>query len=485
MNVQQISQPKILWTIALVMAATGIAGTTLAYSWSQWGSIAQTPEPVETAPVARKITALGRLEPEGEAIRIGAPATLQTDRVAELLVDEGDRVEAGQVIAILDSRDRLQAALEQAEEDVRVALARLEQVKAGAKSGDIAAQAATIDRLKAQRHGDQAAQIATINRLQAQWETEKAAQIATINRIQAQWETEKAAQIATLDRIQAQWEGDREAQIATLGRLNAELKNAEAEYQRYRQLSAEGAISQSLFDSKSLVVETSRQQVAEAQANLDRIDRTAREQVAEAQANLDRIDRTAREQVIEEQANLERIQQTGSEQISEATSQLDSIAEVRPVDVQVAQSEVDRAMAAVNQAQTDLEQTYVKAPKSGQVLKIHTHPGERLSENGIIELGKTSQMLAIAEVYQTDIGQIRVGQPARITSQAFDGQLTGTVSHIGLQVKRQNVFSNMPGENLDRRVIEVKIRLTPEDSEKVSSLTNLQVEVAIEKKAEG
>jgi HlyD family secretion protein len=49
-----------------------------------------------------------------------------------------------------------------------------------------------------------------------------------------------------------------------------------------------------------------------------------------------------------------------------------------------------------------------------------------------------------------------------------------------LQVKQQNVFSNQPGENLDRRIIEVKIRLNPEDSEKVAGLTNLQVQTAIE-----
>jgi HlyD family secretion protein len=36
------------------------------------------------------------------------------------------------------------------------------------------------------------------------------------------------------------------------------------------------------------------------------------------------------------------------------------------------------------------------------------------------------------------------------------------------------------GENLDRRVIEVKVRLTPQASQQVANLTNLQVEVAIQ-----
>jgi HlyD family secretion protein len=67
-----------------------------------------------------------------------------------------------------------------------------------------------------------------------------------------------------------------------------------------------------------------------------------------------------------------------------------------------------------------------------------------------------------------------------ISSQAFAGELRGTVAQIGLQVNRQNVFSNQPGENLDSRVVEVKIRLNPEDSKRVAGFTNLQVQTAIE-----
>jgi HlyD family secretion protein len=85
----------------------------------------------------------------------------------------------------------------------------------------------------------------------------------------------------------------------------------------------------------------------------------------------------------------------------------------------------------------------------------------------------------VAEVYQTDIGKIKLGQQAVITGDAFSEKLQGTVSQIGLQVSKQNVFSNQPGENLDRRVVEVKIRLSPRDSKRVAGLTNLQVQTAI------
>ncbi|MBD0389302.1 MAG: efflux RND transporter periplasmic adaptor subunit, partial [Nostoc sp. C3-bin3] len=239
-------------------------------------------------------------------------------------------------------------------------------------------------------------------------------------------------------------------------------KNAEAEYQRYQQLYSQGAVSNSLYDSKGLTVETAKQQVDEAKAVLNRINTTASKQLAEAKAALARTNAT------------------GSKQVSEAKATLTSIAEVRPVDVAAAKTEVENAIATLKHAQTELAGAYIKAPMAGQIIKIHTRIGEKISTSGIADLGQTNQMMAVAEVYQTDIGKVKLGQQAVISSQAFTGELRGTVAQIGLQVNRQNVFSNQPGENLDSRVVEVKIRLNPEDSKRVAGFTNLQVQTAIE-----
>jgi HlyD family secretion protein len=396
------------------------------------------------APKIQTVTALGRLEPDGEVIKLKASTSTQENRIAELLVKEGDTVEVGEIIAILDSRDRLQAELEGAKEDVEVAKARLEQVKAGAKSGDLAAQEAQISRLQAQLLGDEAAQKATLQRLQAEWEGERNAQEATISR------------------IQAQWEGERNAQEATIGRLKAELNNAEAEYQRYQQLYTEGAISQSSFDTKGLSVETSRQQIIEAEANLERINRTAKEQIIEAEVTLSRI------------------QSTGDQQISQARSQLESLAEVRPVDVQLAQTEVNRAIAAVKQAEANLAQVYVRSPQDGVVMDIHTRAGEVVSNEGIVEIGRTQQMYAIAEVYQSDIQKIQPGKTAKITSEALPEILTGTVERIDRKVQQQSVINADPSENIDARVVEVHVRLDESSSQTAAKFTNLQVQVEVQ-----
>lgn len=391
MTFEPLLKPSRRRIIGLLVTATAITGAIAVYGISQVGILSKSAsQPVVKIPPVRKVTALGRLEPEAEVIRLAAPVALDGDRVAQLLVKEGDLVKAGQVVAILDSRDRLQDALEQAKQQVRVVQARLSQVKAGAKTGEI-------------QEG-----------------------IATIARIQA----EMTGQIAT--------------QNAAIARWQSEVRNARAEYNRFQQLYRTGAISASSLDSKRLSAETTQAQLREAIAGENRTQETLKKQLGEARANLSHI------------------------------------AEVRPTDVKAATTEVDNAIAGWKQAQTNLQQAYVRSPMAGQILNIHTRLGEKIGDSGIVELGQTSQMVAVAEVYQTDISKVRLGQPAVITSQGFPGELRGKVSQIGLQVNRQNVFSNQPGENLDRRVIEVKIRLNPEDSKRVAGLTNLQVQTAIQ-----
>ena len=386
---------------------------------------AKSPEtiPVVKPIVAKSVTALGRLEPQGEVIKIAASTS--GSRVAQLLVKQGDLVKKGQVIAVLDSRDRLQAELAQTEEQVRVNQAKLAQVKAGAKTGEIGAQQSTIQRIEAQLNGDRQTQQATINRLEAQLI------------------------------------GDITAQKASIRKLEAELMNAQAEFLRYQQLSQEGAVSASIYDSKGLTLETSRQQLAEARANLERTESTSRQQIQEAKAAL------------------ERIEKTGQQQINEARSTLNQVAEVRSVDVQAAQAEVNSAIAAVKKAEAELALAYVRSPRNGQVLKIHTWDGEVVSNNGIIELGQTNQMVAVAEVYETDVKRLKIGQKAIVTSDAFSGEAIGKVKEIGLQIYKNNVLNIDPTAAADARIVEVKIQLDLKSSLKVQAFTNLEVTVAI------
>jgi HlyD family secretion protein len=103
-----------------------------------------------------------------------------------------------------------------------------------------------------------------------------------------------------------------------------------------------------------------------------------------------------------------------------------------------------------------------------------------IASEGIVEIGQTQQMYAIAEVYQSDIQKIKVGQTANITSEALPGILTGTVEQIDNKVQRQTVVNTDPSENIDARVIEVRVRLDQTSNQIAAQFTNLQVEVQVE-----
>ena len=134
--------------------------------------------------------------------------------------------------------------------------------------------------------------------------------------------------------------------------------------------------------------------------------------------------------------------------------------------------------ASLDKDKTERAKATVLAPFSGTVFKVHARPGDKVGEDGLLEMGDSSRMGVIAEVYQSDRPMIALGQKASLSADGFKGRkVEGQVVEIAREVSRQSVFSGQAGENLDRRVLEVKIGLTPQESALASHLNYLQVNV--------
>ena len=225
--------------IAAVATSLVFSGAAFQYVFHlQRSSPTSLSNPVISTPRTRAVAALGHLIPEGEVIHLSAPTFLNglgTSRVAKLLVKEGNKVKIGQVIAILDNFESLQAAVKLALQQVKVAQAELAKVKAGAKTGELEAQQATIASLE------------------------------------------------------AELKGEFTAQDQTIGRLEAELNNSQIEYQRYHKLFQNGAVTASQLDTKQLSMKTAQKQLNEAKVNRTRIEATLQQQIKAAQASLNRI----------------------------------------------------------------------------------------------------------------------------------------------------------------------------------------------------
>jgi HlyD family secretion protein len=371
------------------------------------------------------VAALGYLEPQGGITQISATAFLEGSRVDKILVKQGEKVEKGEIMAILDNNARLRAALKQAQANLGLAASKLEKVREGAKKGEIMAQDSRMRQSKAELEGQIMRQTAAISSLESELEGEKLGQKATVERIKA------------------------------------ELNNSLTDCQRYQSLYRNGAVSQGEKERFCLEATTTQKRLQEAEANLQRITTTLEQKIQEARANLQRTLNTLEQQIQENQA------------------MLSAVTEIRPVDLQIAQDEVMTAKANVERAQAELELSYVRAPHAGRILKIHTFPGELVKNEGILELGNIPKMYVTAEVYETDISRVKLGQSVTIKTDKMLGDLEGTVEEIGWKVGRQDVLGTDPVVDTDARVVEVKISLDHRSSAKVNRLTNLKVNVII------
>lgn len=333
-----------------------------------------------------KVVALGRIEPASRVIDV---ATAEAGRIDRLEVGKGDEVQAGQVLAYLDTYD-----VRRAERDV--AASQLAEARA------------------------QLAAETTLGNSQVQEASTRVGQI----------DGPQQAAIA--------------AQQSAVESLQAELSVAEIDLARFQELNESGAISRQELDRQQATVNSLRADLGNAQATKQRL----------------------------EQARLS--------DMRNAEAQVDS-ARATTTRAQVA-SQVDSAAQNLALAEAQLARTIVRSPQAGQVLDVLAYPGEAVSpaDGPILALGDTRQMVVVAEVYETDIGLVKLGQPVTITSRngAFGETLTGTVSEIGLQIAKNDVLDDDPAANADARVVEVRVQV--DQSESVAALTNLQVDVAID-----
>ena len=131
------------FTIVIILLAV-IGGSVFGYRLLGRERSAAAAPNYETYTVSRgdlisTVSATGSIEPE-QSVSLAFKAA---GRVATVQVREGESVQAGQVLATLETTD-LVLALAQAEATLRINLARLEQTRKGAEQSDIDAARAAL-----------------------------------------------------------------------------------------------------------------------------------------------------------------------------------------------------------------------------------------------------------------------------------------------------------------------------------------------------
>ena len=328
--------------------------------------------------------ALGRLEPAGKVIDVGA---LAGDRLASLNVSQGDTVEQGATLAILDSR----------------ALRQLD-----------------VESIKSQ-----------LAEAQDRYTAEENLAEAKIT----------CAELA-LRKAKSQ-QPDIDAQQQKVLLLEANLKQAQREAARLANLPGDLASPQER-ERQALAVQQADSNLASARAVLERLTLSAELDLEAAKADL-----------------------------AAAHANREHVLKAIPV---------KSLGVGCKLAQAQLDRTEIKAPCAGTILRIFTRPGELIGSGPILQLADLTRMAVVAEVHESNVKWIHLGQKARISSKAlrspYDREgLRGTVAYVGKMVSAPGLKPVDPFAPADRHVVEVRIELDEEGSRQSASLTNLQVDV--------
>lgn len=163
-------------------------------------------------------------------------------------------------------------------------------------------------------------------------------------------------------------------------------------------------------------------------------------------------------------------------ELSSATSA--SIADSKRLAFEQSQINLKRLTAEIAQARSELKideaelgNTRIAAPINGTVLKIHTRPGERIGDRGLLEMADLSQLDVVAEVYESDLLQVKIGQPGCIHAVGFKRHYRAQVRELGFLVRKNDINDTDPLADRDNRIVEVRLALEPD------AVTDLQHQI--------
>lgn len=469
--------------VAPVVVVVGVVTAVLIYLYSVSGA-----------------EAVGALQASGtvEAVEIIA-APEMAGRVSEILIDEGDLVEAGGVLFRLED-DIMQAQRNRAVAALNTAQAQLTKVRAGATPEDIAAAEAVVAAARGSVAAAEAALTqARINADSARVVEETESSVSAAEAAVAQAEASAGIARANLAQAQAQLArlqtGARPEEIAAyqarLNQAQSQFLLAESvhfvdfvdrgiggwpeERARYQMESARGARDAAQAQLDLVRAGASAEEIAAAVAAVG----AAQAQVEFAEAGVDKAKAalsqsqaapvTTEDQVAVANAGVQAAQvqvEIAKGQLAQAEAQRDRLAlgataeEVAVLESQVAQAEAELALIDVQ-----MEKLVVRTAVSGIVMTRNVELGETVQPGTVaFTIGQLDELTITVFVSEARYGQIRLGQEAQVTADSFPGEVfTAMVTRIA--DKAEFTPRNVQTEAGRRTtVFAVKLTVTDADS---------------------
>ncbi|MCR4402933.1 MAG: efflux RND transporter periplasmic adaptor subunit [Firmicutes bacterium] len=293
--------------------------------------------------------------------------------VSEVLVKQGDAVKKGQVLVVLDDTDARER-LQEARDNLAVAEAKLAEAETQARL------APTQSQLQVEQ--------ARANLLNAE------AKLA---------ELKEGATPHDIEQARSQ---------VTQAQLTAE--SAKKDYDRNKALFDQGAVSRQQLETSESKYLAAVESLKSAQRNLESLlagpdpDDLAAAEAAVAQAKLNMA-------LAEANADTTNVQQQ----------------------LLTARAQVAQARNAVSAAERNLSLTRVVSPIDGTVTSVAAQVGQLAGQStALVVVADLTQLEVVANVDETDVHKIKVGQPADVKVESVPGKVfSGVVESVATQGK--------------------------------------------------
>lgn len=340
-----------------------------------------TPPPATPEVEAAAVVAEGHLVPNEDVYLTFAIR----GKVAEVLVQKGEVVAAGQVLARLDDSEIAQANVAAAELDLA---------------------AAQLEQLNAQQTLDTLTRTVALTHAQA-WVKYLEAQTARAT-------AERAWEALDLDTL----ETDLETAEATVQDREAELEDAQEEFDKYADLDEDNAIRQTAEDA----LETAQESYNEAQRQWEVLNQ--RRDTLQAALDASRATEAEAKHTFET---------TAPDAISDALL----LAQTR---LATAQAHLEAAEAQLAAAQKSLANYELKAPFAGTVTDLNITAGEAVgTERWVVQLADFSAWyVETSDLTELEVVKVAEGQVVQLVPDALDLTLEGTVESIALASHTQS-----------------------------------------------
>ena len=234
---------------------------------------------------------------------------------------------------------------------------------------------------------------------------------------------------------------------AQLGAARSDLSKAQTDYERRRALQGTGAVSADEVTASANALQNARAKVQQLGASLTQQERQQQAALANRTATLAPI--------------------SGSS-----------------VDTSPA---VQQAKAALEAARLDLQRTVVRAPVDGVVAKLTAQVGQMAQRGApVMTVVPVGQLYVDANFKENQLGKVRVGQPATLTSSFYGSDVVFHGKVIGFAGGTGAAFAPIPAQNASGNWIKViqrlpvRIALDPRELEAHPLRVGLSMEAEID-----